>query len=192
MQEVLRSHHIIVRVRSEDHNRSGARFEQDEEHPARASRWGFSYEQLFAQVKDTPLCDLYANETEPGFSGHCPKDPNALIGDTCGWCSDNNEIPTFVEEHLGVALIDGVWGWLIGPEGLLVDAGFLSRDKNVPEIPSEGRYADHTAVARYCRSFSGSLGSEGWVSAPFSVFAHFAASGRSAEVSGTNTRARTF
>jgi len=100
---------------------------------------GISYEQLFAQVKDTPLCDLYADETEPGFSGHCPKDPNALIGDTCGWCSDNNEIPTFVEEHLGIALIDGVWGWLIGPEGLLVDAGFLSRDKNVPEIPSEGK-----------------------------------------------------
>ena len=32
---------IIVRVRSEDHNRPGARFEQDEEHPARASRRNF-------------------------------------------------------------------------------------------------------------------------------------------------------
>lgn len=100
---------------------------------------GVTYEQLFAQVKDTPLCDLYADETTPGFSGHCPKDSNALIGDTCGWCSDNMEIPTFVEEHLGVELLDGVYGWLIGPEGLLVDAGFLSRDKNVPDIPSEGK-----------------------------------------------------
>ena len=27
---------------------------------------GISYEQLLAQVKDTPLCDLYANETELG------------------------------------------------------------------------------------------------------------------------------
>ena len=138
VQEVLRGHHVFVRVRPEDHHRAGARCQQDEEH-APAPPAGVTYEQLFAQVKDTPLCDLYADETTPGFSGHCPKDPNALIGDTCGWCSDNMEIPTFVEEHLGVELLDGVYGWLIGPEGLLVDAGFLSRDKNVPDIPSEGK-----------------------------------------------------
>ena len=115
-----------------------------------------------------------------------------MIGDTCGWCSDNNEIPTFVEEHLGVALIDGVWGWLIGPEGLLVDAGFLSRDKNVPEIPSEGKVRGPNRGRRVLSFFLWLVGLGGVGVGAFSAFARFAASGRSAEVSGTNTRARTF
>tara|TARA_B100001778_G_scaffold312695_1_gene296588 strand:- start:327 stop:770 length:444 start_codon:yes stop_codon:yes gene_type:complete len=35
-------------------------------------------------------------------------------------------MPTFVEEYLADALVTGVLGWLIGPEGLLADADFFA------------------------------------------------------------------
>jgi len=37
--------------------------------------------QLFSGLADTPLCDLYADETDAGFTGHCP-----AAGTLVGWC----------------------------------------------------------------------------------------------------------
>jgi hypothetical protein len=82
-------------------------------------------QQLFSKLDDTPLCDLYADENDPEFSGHCP--PEDILEDTqCGWCADNAKVPMFVQEYLADSLLNGIFGWLIGPEGLLADADIFS------------------------------------------------------------------
>jgi hypothetical protein len=86
-------------------------------------------QQLFAKLNDVPLCDLYADETAPGFSGHCPSD-DVLQQTPCGWCADNAQVPVFVQEYLADSLLNGMFGWLIGPEGLLADANIFSGDNN--------------------------------------------------------------
>lgn len=84
-------------------------------------------EQLFAQLNNKPLCELYADENDPGFVGHCPND-DALEFHTCAWCDDNQKVPVFVQEYLADSLLNGIFGWLIGPEGLLAEADIFSGD----------------------------------------------------------------
>jgi hypothetical protein len=71
--------------------------------------------QLFSGLADTPLCDLYADETDPGFTGHCPA-AGTLQTSQCAWCADDDSVPTFVQEYLADSLLNGLFGWLVGPE----------------------------------------------------------------------------
>ena len=89
-----------------------------------------TFEKMFDAFDDTPLCDMYQPRDAPGFVGHCPSASQPLSRDACDWCpggsNANNVMPTFVEEYLADALVTGVLGWLIGPEGLLADADFFA------------------------------------------------------------------
>lgn len=84
-------------------------------------------QQLFSKLDSEPLCDLYADENDPGFSGHCPPE-DVLEDKQCAWCADNDKVPMFVQEYLADSLLNGIFGWLIGPEGLLADADIFSGD----------------------------------------------------------------
>eukprot|EP00227_Mantoniella_beaufortii_P022287 CAMPEP_0197583178 /NCGR_PEP_ID=MMETSP1326-20131121/6172_1 /TAXON_ID=1155430 /ORGANISM="Genus nov. species nov., Strain RCC2288" /LENGTH=460 /DNA_ID=CAMNT_0043147359 /DNA_START=185 /DNA_END=1563 /DNA_ORIENTATION=- len=84
---------------------------------------------LFSQLMDVPLCELYADENDPGFSGHCPAE-GTLDLTQCAWCTDDDGVPTFVQEYLADSLLNGLFGWLIGPEGLLAEADIFSGDNH--------------------------------------------------------------
>lgn len=89
-----------------------------------------TFEKMFEQFNDRPLCDMYQPQDTRGFIGHCPTSP--LSKDTCHWCGTSGSsatkpaMPQFVEEYLANALVNGMLGWLIGPEGLLADADFFA------------------------------------------------------------------
>ena len=90
-----------------------------------------TFEQMFSQFRDTPLCDMYQPSGTPGFIGHCPDVQTPLSNASCDWCPGgagrpDATLPTFVEEYLADALVNGMLGWLIGPEGLLKDADFFA------------------------------------------------------------------
>ena len=100
---------------------------------------------LLSSIRDTPLCDMYSDEHEEGFIGHCP-DPSALSEDQCGWCGANDRMPSFVEEYLADSLINGMFGWFLGEDGILADADFfLARRRDDQEAPAGGGCRKTTA-----------------------------------------------
>lgn len=98
---------------------------------------------LLSSIRDTPLCDMYSDEHEEGFIGHCP-DPAALSEDQCGWCGANDGMPSFVEEYLADSLINGILGWFLGEDGILADADFFSHeDETIKKRQQEEAAANH-------------------------------------------------
>ena len=89
-----------------------------------------TFEKMFGAFDETPLCDMYQPRDTPGFIRHCPSANAPLNEDACDWCpggsNPDTAMPTFVEEYLADALVHGMLGWLIGPEGLLADADFFA------------------------------------------------------------------
>ena len=74
VQEVLRGHHVFVRVRPEDHHRAGARCQQDEEHAPSAARRSHLRAALRAGQGHAPVRPVRGRD-DAGVLGALPERP---------------------------------------------------------------------------------------------------------------------